>query len=213
MSTTAQTKANRENSKLSTGPASPTGSERSSRNALKHGYTGQTLVLTPEEAEAYAAHVAMYMETAKPTNDFHRNLVQQLADADWSAHQIFTSQTAQVSLLNTLTLQLSVAGADVQAIIKSSAQCARTLATLTRYENGKRRTAKLLRQQLADIQAQLEEEAKSNQTKPEPEIGFVHPKAAKPSPNDEAHALLDRLDAGVTPEEAAEIYKKLDMIL
>jgi hypothetical protein len=47
-------------------PISPSGSERSSRNALKHGYTGQTLVLTPEEAEACAAHVSMYMETASP---------------------------------------------------------------------------------------------------------------------------------------------------
>src|SRR5271168_1837097 len=115
MSTAAQINANRENAKLSTGPTSQAGSERSSQNALRHGYTGQTLVLTPEEAEAYAAHVAMYMENTNPIDDFHRQLVQQLADADWSVHQIFTSQTAQVSLLNTLTLQLSAAGADVES--------------------------------------------------------------------------------------------------
>jgi hypothetical protein len=220
MSTAAQIKANRENAKLSTGPTTQAGSERSSRNAVRHGYTGQTLVLTPEEGESYAAHVALYMEITKPIDDFHRNLVQQLADADWGVHQIFTAQTAQVSLMNVLTLQLSMEGADVAAIIKSSAQCARTLATLSTYENRKRRIAKLLREQLGELQNLNQEEANSNETKPEPEIGFVHPDAPKPpSPdkferlNNEAEALLDRLDAGVTPEEAAEIYKKLDMIL
>src|SRR5665213_3121703 len=179
MPTTAQIKANQQNAQHSTGPTSQAGSARSSQNAVRHGYTGQTIVLTPEEAESYAAHVAMYMEATEPIDDFHRNLVQQLADADWSAHQIFTSQTAQVSLLNTLTLQLSEAGADVASIIKLSAQCARTLATLTRYENGKRRTAKLLRAQLAEFQTQLDEQAKSNETKPETEIGFVHPTPIK----------------------------------
>jgi hypothetical protein len=211
MSTAAQIKANRENAKLSTGPASDAGSERSSRNAVRHGYTGQTLVLTPEEAESYAAHVAMYMEISKPIHDFHRNLVQQLADADWSVHQIFTAQAAQVSLLSILTLQLSVAGADVDAIIKSSAQCARTLATLTRYENGKRRTAKLLREQLTDLQTQIEEADNSNETNEEPEIGSVHPEPVGPEPPAtqpaDLQAWLRRQTAGMTVEEALKFAK------
>jgi hypothetical protein len=144
----------------------------------------------------------MYMEAAKPLDDFHRQLVQQLADADWSVHQIFTAQTAQVSLLNTLTLQLSAAGADVAFIIKSSAQCARTLATLTRYENGKRRTAKLLRAQLADLQAQIEEEANSNKPKPEPEIGFVHPKPIKPVSPAEFARQAEAFEAAMSTLEA-----------
>ncbi len=116
MPTTAQINANRENAQKSTGPTSPAGSERSSKNALRHGYTGQTLVLTPEEAEAYAAHVAGYMIRHQILLDEHRQLVQQLADADWGSHQIFTAQTAQISLLNILTLQLSETGADVAFI-------------------------------------------------------------------------------------------------
>jgi hypothetical protein len=214
MSTTAQIKANQQNAQFSTGPTSAAGSERSSRNALRHGYTGQTLVLMPEEAEAYAAHVELYMNRHQPVEGHHRQLVQQLADADWGVHQIFTAQTAQISLLNVLTLQLSEAGADVASIIKSSAQCARTLATLTSYENRKRRTGKLIEEQLHEMYQRMLEEleaANSKETKDEPEIGFVHPDPAGHEPPasqpDAQQAWLRRQTAGMTVEEALKFAK------
>jgi len=210
MSTAAQINANRENAKSSTGPTSQAGSERSSKNALRHGYTGQTLVLTPAEAEAYAAHVATYMNRHQPVDGHIRQLVQQLADADWGVHQIFTAQTAQVSLLNVLTLQLSEAGADVASIIKSSAQCARTLATLTSYENRKRRTAKAIQEQLDVIYQRMQEELEadnSDETNTEPEIGFVHPDPAAPPTGNDLQAWLRRQTAGMTIEEALKFAK------
>jgi hypothetical protein len=181
MATQAQIQANRENAQHSQGPTSEAGSARSSRNATKHGYTGQTLVLTPEEAEAYAAHVELYMNRHQPADGHHRQFVQQLADADWGVHQIFTAQAAQISLMNVLTLQLSEAGADVPTIIASSAQVARTLATLTSYENRKRRTAKAIQQQLDELKEVTEPTPKPNETRAEPEIGFVYP-TPKPQP-------------------------------
>jgi len=211
MSTAAQINANRENAKLSTGPTSQAGSERSSQNATRHGYTGQTLVLTPEEAEAYAAHVATYMERHQPLLPEHRQLVQQLADADWGVHQIFTSQTAQISLMNILTRQLSEAGVDVASIIKSSAQCARTLATLTSYENRKRRTSKAIEEKIQEIcqrmMEELEAEAKSNETNTEPEIGFVHPAPPTPPTDADLQAWLRHQTAGMTVEEALKFAK------
>jgi hypothetical protein len=226
MSTNAQINANRENAKLSTGPTSQAGSERSSQNATRHGYTGQTLVLTPEEAEAYAAHVATYMNRHQPLVAEHRQLIQQLADADWGVHQIFTSQTAQISLMNILTRQLSEAGADAASIIKSSAQCARTLATLTSYENRKRRTSKAIEEKLDEIYQRITEEleaansaANSKETKPEPEIGFVHPTPVKPvSPAefarqaaafDAAMTALEAEKGVVSDEEAFELLQKI----
>jgi hypothetical protein len=213
MATTSQINANRENAKSSTGPTTQAGSERSSRNALRHGYTGQTLVLTPEEGEAYAAHVELYMNRHQPALADHRQLIQQLADADWGVHQIFTAQTAQISLMNILTLQLSEAGADVTSMIKSSAQVARTLATLTSYENRKRRTSKAIEEQLNEIYQRMAEEleaqeaqakppSKPKETNTEPEIGFVHPSPIKPVSPAEFARQAAAFDAAVTALEA-----------
>src|SRR5277367_5897747 len=112
MTSTAQINANRENAKHSTGPTSAQGAATSSRNALRHGLTGQTLVLTPEEAEGYATHVEHYMERFQPVDHYHRQLVQQLADSDWGVHQVFLQQSATISYMQTLSRRLAEADAD-----------------------------------------------------------------------------------------------------
>ena len=98
MSTANQIEANRQNARLSTGPTTPAGADRSSKNATKHGLTGQTLVISPEEREAYTAHVQSYMNHHKPTTQRHIQLVQQLADSHWSVHQAFVLQTNAIAL-------------------------------------------------------------------------------------------------------------------
>jgi hypothetical protein len=175
MSTTAQINANRENAKLSTGPVTQAGSERSSRNATKHGLTGQTMLITPEEAEGYAAHVEHYMERYKPMDHYHRQLVQQLADSDWGVHQVFLQQSATISLMHMLTQQLSQAGADPAEMMAADAMAVRKLATLNSYENRKRRTSKLLLEQIQQLEEQRQETPKPKQTKPKRDLGFVFP--------------------------------------
>src|SRR5277367_1039560 len=132
MPSTAQIAANRQNAKLSTGPTTEAGLERSSQNACKHGFTGQTLVITPQEKEAYEAHVQSYMDHHKPVDHKHRELVQQLADSHWSLHQIFTQQTNTMSLMTAIHLQLSEA-ADPVATAAAIAPISRTLNTLSTY--------------------------------------------------------------------------------
>jgi hypothetical protein len=51
--TEAQLKANRENAKRSSGPRTIEGKKRSSLNAFRHGLTGQIVVHTPEDQEAF----------------------------------------------------------------------------------------------------------------------------------------------------------------
>ena len=51
----AQIQANRLNAQLSTGPRTPEGKKRSSLNALRHGLSGQIVVLPNEDMQAYLA--------------------------------------------------------------------------------------------------------------------------------------------------------------
>jgi hypothetical protein len=176
MATEAQIKANKENAKHSAGPTSEAGSARSSKNAITHGLTCQTVYLaTPEEAESYTAHVQHYMDRYKPVDHYHRQLVQQLADSDWGVHQVFLQQSATISLMHKLTQQLSQADPDSGALLAADARAVRKLATLTSYENRKRRTSKAILEQLEQLEEQLKETPKPNQTKPRRDLGFVFP--------------------------------------
>jgi len=215
MSTAAQINANRENAQKSTGPTSAAGSERSSKNAVRHGLTGQTLVLTPEEAESYSEHVTQYMARYVPSGHYQRQLVQDLADSDWGVHQIFLLQSATISYMQTLSRKLAAADSDEKAneILANDARAVRKLATLNSYENRKRRASKLLRAQIDEISLQEAEAAiaNSNETKVEPEIGFVHPDPANPgqsaTQSGDLQAWLRHQTAGLTPEEALKFAK------
>ena len=50
--TEAQLTANRENAQHSTGPRTIEGKKRASRNAFRHGLTGQIVIHTPMSAQA-----------------------------------------------------------------------------------------------------------------------------------------------------------------
>jgi hypothetical protein len=88
MATNAQLNANRNNAQLSTGPTSDTGKASSSRNALKTGLTGRTVLLPTEDAALYESHVASFRERYQPVGDAEQNLVQSLADTEWRLQRI-----------------------------------------------------------------------------------------------------------------------------
>lgn len=83
MSTSAQLAANQRNAQLSTGPTSEEGKTNSSRNALKTGLTGRTVLLPIEDAALYEAHLHQFVKRFEPVGDDERNLVQSLADTEW----------------------------------------------------------------------------------------------------------------------------------
>jgi len=214
MATTQQIEANQQNAQKSTGPVSQAGLERSSKNAIRHGFTGQSLVVTPAEKDAYEAHVAHYMAHHNPTDHKHKELVQESADLHWSIHQIFVEQSNVMNLMNAVHLHDS---GDPLATAKAVASLARTLNTLSIYESRRRRAAKSVREELAALedaqaaQQRAEATAKPKETKAEPEIGFVH--SAPLAPTDlerwqaQSDAMIAQLEAEVSPEEAAEIRR------
>ena len=79
MSTAAQAAANLANAQHSTGPITDAGKAASSKNALKHGFTAQTVLLPGEDEAAY---LKLCEETSlywKPANEQERGLVQLLS--------------------------------------------------------------------------------------------------------------------------------------
>jgi hypothetical protein len=176
MATTQQIEANRKNSQNSTGAKTEAGRERSSLNATKHGFTGQQLVLSDAEKEAYEFHVLAYMDEYAPKTQIETNLVQQFADINWSLHQIAVQQHNLMSLINAMTEQLMKQG-DLEALSKALAQPYRTLNTLGIYESRKRRAAAALQAELTAMQEARKAEtkaAKAAKQSAQPEIGFVH---------------------------------------
>ena len=85
---TTRAEINRANAQHSTGPKTPEGKHRSSLNALRHGLTGQIIVLPGDDLEAYQRHVDSYVNQCKPKGAIEAQLVQTLADTAWRLNRV-----------------------------------------------------------------------------------------------------------------------------
>jgi len=81
---------NRANAQKSTGPTSSEGKKTSSLNALKHGLTGNTVLLDSDDAEAYQQRLDAHVEQFKPVTFEERRLVQSIHDAAWRLDRIIS---------------------------------------------------------------------------------------------------------------------------
>jgi hypothetical protein len=88
MSSRKQILANRTNAKLSTGPKSAGGKCSSSRNALKHGLTAQTIVVGDEDPAQFDALRDGYVDDYSPNTNTERELVERLAAYSWRLRRI-----------------------------------------------------------------------------------------------------------------------------
>ena len=83
MSSIRQIEANRRNARLSTGPVSQEGKDKSRRNALRHGLTAETVIPALEDAEDYAAFEMAVTADFDPQSAVERELVLRLASLLW----------------------------------------------------------------------------------------------------------------------------------
>jgi len=83
MATEQQIAVNRENAKHSTGPRTELGKSRSKRNALRHGLTGETLLVVEENAAAYRALKRAIYADYCPRSKFELELVARLVSLLW----------------------------------------------------------------------------------------------------------------------------------
>ena len=79
---------NRANPQNSTGPPTDAGKQRSSQNALRHGLTARTLVLTSEDQAAYENHHRQFEKEYQPANAIESQLVKKMADTSWRLNRI-----------------------------------------------------------------------------------------------------------------------------
>jgi hypothetical protein len=160
MATEAQIKANQQNAQHSTGATSEAGAARSSQNSTKHGYTGRTLVLKPEEIEGYNAHVDAYVADYQPFTQRQSQLVQQKADLDWSLQQISIEQFNTMTHMNVISSQ-PPDPANPLAVAQQLAPYSKILNTFNLYETRRRRAAKEVTEELdALIKADVERRMK-----------------------------------------------------
>ena len=70
------------------GPSSPESKDRVKYNALRHGFTGQVLIMTPEEHEKFAAFVKGIMTDLAPVGTHETFLANSMAEEAWRLNQI-----------------------------------------------------------------------------------------------------------------------------
>jgi hypothetical protein len=75
------------------GPASAEAKERVKYNALRHGFTGQVLIMTPEEREKFDAFVQGMMTGFAPVGTHETFLANSIAEEAWRLNQIRTRCT------------------------------------------------------------------------------------------------------------------------
>src|SRR5438309_509707 len=74
---------NRQNAQHSTGPRTEDGKNRTRLNGLRHGLTGQTVVMPYEDREAYDRFCAGTIASYEPDTDAERALAKTIADESW----------------------------------------------------------------------------------------------------------------------------------
>jgi hypothetical protein len=88
MATSPQILANRQNAQHSTGPLTDAGKQRAALNATRHGFTGQSVVLTAEEAERYTVFMKGMLKDLAPVGTHETQLAHSIIDARWRLNQI-----------------------------------------------------------------------------------------------------------------------------
>jgi hypothetical protein len=93
MSTPNISEINRANAQHSTGPKTPEGKKHSSLNALRHGLTGQIVVMPTEDLAAYQLHLESFTDEYNPKGATESHLVQALADTSWRLNRVAALET------------------------------------------------------------------------------------------------------------------------
>ena len=88
MASPAQVKANRANSKLSSGPRTPEGKARSSRNGASHGLSAAGVIVFPGEEQAFADLRTALVQDLRPVGAHQLEVFDQLVYHAWNRRRV-----------------------------------------------------------------------------------------------------------------------------
>jgi len=92
-SSAARQSINAANARLSTGPKTSEGKDRSSGNARTHGLTAKDLVIGPEDREEFDAMLADFHSDVAPQGVIQQTLFDELVSAAWNLRRIRRMET------------------------------------------------------------------------------------------------------------------------
>jgi hypothetical protein len=97
MSSRQRRKIARQNGAKAAGTKTPEGLKKSSMNALRHGLTAMTLVLSNESQAKFDHMLQSYIARFKPADEIELNLVDEMVAARWRQQRIWMIQTASMN--------------------------------------------------------------------------------------------------------------------
>ena len=150
-----QLEANRRNARRSTGPNTAEGKERSSRNNLRHGLTGQITVLPSEDREAHDLFCNRLIEHLNPENPMEEQLANSIAEDGWRLNRVTAIETNIFALgRDRERRELQCALKDAETFLDQ----ARSFQLLTLYEQRINRNLQRNLKQLRELQAERREQ-------------------------------------------------------
>jgi hypothetical protein len=93
MTSLRRIEANRANALKSTGPQTADGKQWSRRNALKHGFTAETVIEPLERLEEYRAFEEAIVSEYLPQTPIEQELVHRLASLFWRLRRATSIET------------------------------------------------------------------------------------------------------------------------
>ena len=185
--TPAQIAASRNNGRKSKGPKTPEGKAISSQNSTTHGITSaKWLVPTNEKPSAYAGFLAEYLDQWQPANPTERDLVGQMAHAQYTMNRLFAMEAGFLDLAMEEMCPDQVKPLDEpmrQTIaFKALADSTNGLSLLNRYlarcermyHRALHSLMDLRKLQAAEAKASQPKQSKSGQTNPSPTPSGAH---------------------------------------
>jgi hypothetical protein len=155
--TEAQLTANRENAQLSTGPRTQEGKKRARLNAFRHGLTGQIIMHTPEDEQAFKKHCDGIREALAPVGAVETDLAQAIAEDRWRLNRARALENSIFALGQGEHLYEYSGDPEVDAAFAQGRTWmthAHELHLLTTYENRIRRSVEKNTAELRALQAE-----------------------------------------------------------
>jgi hypothetical protein len=151
MFTSSRTAINRANAQHSTGPKTAEGKQRSSLNALRHGLTGQLVVMPNEDAEAYQALLTAFTAEYQPVGPTESTLVQALADTSWRLSRVAALETNLLALGITTATAVTDAPQPVQDALAIAATLERKPKALSNLSMHSQRLSRQFERTIAQL--------------------------------------------------------------